>query len=147
MTHLARMGVLSAVALCLACGPLVTLPGGRLDGEVAAPPADWSFSNDVEVVQLETNPADPYSVNVWGVAVGEAFYVAAGDPESTWATNIATDPNVRLKIADRVYELRAEAIDSDEEKNAFLAAAKTKYDFEPDEEQRTKSQLYRLLRR
>jgi len=135
--------VLAALAL-LACDPIVMIPGGELSGAVKPPPKDWSFSESIETVQLETNPEDPYSVNVWGVGVGEAFYVAAGDTGNQWAKNIAADPRVRLRLGDDVYELSATRTEAEEDLETFLAAAKQKYDFEPDPEQREKAALFRL---
>jgi hypothetical protein len=111
---------------------------------VEATPSDWSFSDAVEIVQLETRPDDPYSVNVWGVGVGSTFYIASGDAQSRWARNIDRDPRVRLKIGDVLYELRAARTDDPAEMEAFLAGAKRKYDFEPNEEQRANASLIRL---
>jgi hypothetical protein len=111
---------------------------------VEATPSDWSFSDTVEIVQLETRPGDPYSVNVWGVGVGSTFYIAAGDAQSRWARNIDTDPLVRLKIGEGLYELRAARTDDPAEMDAFLTGAKKKYDVEPNEEQRANASLFRL---
>lgn len=136
--------------LCSACGPpLGPLPGGRLSGEVVAPPADWTFTNAHDTVQLETNPADPYSVNIWGTRVGDSFYVAAGEGgEATWAQHIEADPNVRLGVGGNLYELRAVRIDLDDEpetRAAFLAALQQKYDFDAEEDERSsEAWLYRL---
>ncbi len=133
-----------AVGLLLGCDPLVMVPGGALSGTVKPIPEDWSFSDAIETVQLETRPSDPYSVNVWGVGIGEIFYVAAGDAESRWALNIAEDPRVRLRLGDDVYELRATRTQASAELDVFLAALKEKYDFEPEPDQREASALFRL---
>ena len=45
-------------------GPVVLLPGGKLNGETRPVPADWAFAGDYGTAQLETRPEDPYSVNV-----------------------------------------------------------------------------------
>ena len=131
----------------LACGPLVTIPGGTLSGEIAPVPDDWSFSDAVETVQLETRPEDPYSVNVWGVAVGRDFYVAAGESSNAWARHIANDDRVRLRIEGKIYELRAERDDTPETRARFLTAAKAKYDFEPDPEETSDAVLFQLVSR
>lgn len=129
----------------LACGPIVMIPGGELDGTPTPPPSDWSFSDSVDTIQLETRPSAPYSVNLWGVAVGSAFYVAAGDgEESTWARNIQVDPEVRLRIENRIYEMRATRVDDEAEKERVLSALKAKYDFEPEPDERSKAWLFRL---
>lgn len=140
-----RAWVIPLFALALiGCGPVWMLPGGELSGQVAAPPDDWSFSDSVDTVQLETRPDDPYSVNIWGVGVGPHFYVAAGRTSNRWAKDIAADPNVRLKIDDRVFELRAERVGDDAEIQACLEAIQRKYDFEPDPDQRESATVFRL---
>ena len=135
-----------ALLLALGCGPLVMVPGGELSGTVKPVPVDWSFTDSVETVQLETRPDDPYSVNVWGVAASGGFYIASGRGESAaWAKHISADPRVRLRVGEDVYELSAVRTTDEAEMNAFLEAAKKKYeDFEPDEEQRQEAILFRL---
>lgn len=147
MNRIQRSIPVLLLLIATACGPLVMVPGGQLDGTPSEAPSDWSFSDAVEVVQLETNPDDPYSVNIWGVASGGDFYVAAGDRESQWAQNMNADPRVRLKIGDALYELRAEATNDEADLDRFLTAAKKKYDFELEEGQREEAALYRLIAR
>jgi hypothetical protein len=142
-----RLFVLFILFGLLACGPVVMIRGGRLSGETAATPTDWSFSDRVETVQLETRPDDPYSVNIWGVAVGEEFYVASGKAENAWAGHIAADDRVRLRIDGTIYDLRAVRDDSPKSRERFLAAAKAKYDFEPENDQASEAVLFRLVAR
>ena len=141
MRRLIAIIVLSGL---LACGPLVMLPGGRLSGEAEPVPGDWSFSDRVETVQLETRPEDPYSVNIWGVAVGPDFYVASGKPENAWAQHILADDRVRLRIEGTIYDMRALRDDSPESRERYLAAVKAKYDFEPGPEQGNGAILFRM---
>ncbi len=131
-------------SLTLACGPLAMIPGGEIDGTLRPPPANWSFTDAHDDVVLETNPSDPYSVTVWGVAVGDRFYIAAGNKGNQWAENIRQDPRVRLKVGDDLFELNAIATDESDDLEAFLGAVKKKYEFEPDAEQRSDSELFRL---
>ncbi|MFP6655555.1 MAG: hypothetical protein VCB25_07995 [Myxococcota bacterium] len=119
-------------SLLLACGPLVMVPGGALSGSVVPVPADWSFSDAIETIQLETRPSDPYSVNLWGIGIGKNFYVATSSAGSRWATHVSEDPRVRLKLGDDLYELIATRTKDSAELDAFLAALKTKYDHEPE---------------
>lgn len=141
------LSLVLAVSFLLACDPLVMIPGGSLSGEVKPAPASWSFTDAVETVQLETRPEDPYSVNIWGVAVGDDFYVASGKADNTWARAIAEDDRVRLRVEGAVYELRAVRDDSPEGRDLFLAAAQAKYDFEPDPGQASDAVLFRLVAR
>jgi hypothetical protein len=141
-----RIALALLAALGLAgCGPLVMIPGGELSGEVRPAPADWSFSDAVDTVQLETRPSDPYSVNVWGVGLGERFYIASGGGrESRWAQYMLENGDVRLRIDGAIYELRATLTEDPGELDAFLEAAQRKYEFEPEPEQRAKAILFRL---
>jgi hypothetical protein len=141
-------GLLALVsALAIGCGgPLAMIPGGKLSGTVQPVPSDWGFSDEYEDVQLETRPSDPYSVTIWGVAVGARFYVASGRGlESAWAKYIEADPDVRLRVGENVYELRAVRTDDPQDRVRFMAALKKKYDgFEPDEDEAEAAVLYRL---
>ena len=127
-------------------GPLVMLPGGELSGNVKPVPADWSFSDAFEDVQLETRPGDPYSVNVWGVGVGSQFFIASGrGMDSAWARHISEDPRVRVRIGEDLFELQAVRSEDAGDRERFLQAAKRKYDgFEPDEEQAAEAVLFVL---
>ena len=58
----------------------------------------------MKTIQLETRPADPYSVNIWVIALGEHLYVHAGANRSEWVEHMEADPNVRLRVGDSIYE-------------------------------------------
>lgn len=136
----ATWGLALAIGL-LACGPIGPLPGGALRGEVVSGPVDdWSFTADVETVQLETRPSDPYSVNTWIYGEGDRLYVptslilGASEPtERQWVRNVIEDDRVRLRIDGRIYERRAvrvtDAAELAEARDHLLA----KYDVEADE--------------
>lgn len=127
------------------CDPIVMIPGGQLSGEVTATPDNWAFTNATDTFQLETRPSDPYSVNVWAIALDDWIYVVAGSGmETTWAQHIANDDRVRLRVGEAIYELRASEDDSQETRDAFLAAAKTKYDFDSEGEDVEEAMLFRL---
>lgn len=131
------------LCFALACGPIVMIPGGALSGDPAPVPADWSFTDAVDTVQLETRPDDPYSVNIWCVATPRGLMVA-GSRSSTWTRNAVDDPRVRLRVDGKLYDLRAVPADSEADVQAFLRAAEAKYDFELEPDQRETSLLFRL---
>ncbi len=143
MRHVA---LLFLCLLALACGPLGPLPGGELSGVVATrPPQDWSFTDEIDTVQLETRLSDPYSVNLWGVGIGDRFYLASGrGGDAKWVEHIAESPDVRLRVGDTIYELRAVRVPIETEGDRFLAALKHKYDWEPSGEERDAAWLFRL---
>ncbi len=138
--------LLAFCVLVLACGPMGPFPGGRLSGTVAADlPDDWSFADARDTVQLETRPSAPYSVNLWGAGIGDRFYLASGGGgDARWVGYIAEDPNVRLRVCDTIYELRAVRVDDDAERARFLQALKRKYDWEPSTRERENAMLFRL---
>jgi hypothetical protein len=125
-----------ALIFAFACGgPVGPIPGGALSGTVKPSPADWAFVANVEQVQLETNPADPHSVNTWiGTSAG-ALYLPTSmirgpklPTEREWVRNIERDDRVRLRIGDDVYELRAERVIDASELTTARAALEKKYD-------------------
>jgi hypothetical protein len=148
------MTVKSAVVIALlsiaslGCGrPFVLLPGGKLEGEPVAIPESWSFTDAVTTVQLETRPADPYSVNIWVIALGPNLYVHAGTNRSTWVENIEADPNVRLRVDHSIYELAAARVAAQDEFDRFSDAYEKKYGRRPRNENAGEAYLYRLAAR
>jgi hypothetical protein len=118
-------------------GPLGPIPGPKLSGSVVEEPVeDWSSIDAVKVIQIETNPEDPYSVSTWLTRVGSAIYVFAGSDQSPWVQNISDNPRVRIRIEGRIHELRAVSVADFETKRAFLTAMKAKYEhdfgFDPE---------------
>jgi len=106
-----RSALLGSILVCgCSCGPFLLLPGGKLDGPVKPTPASFAFAADAGTIQLETRPADPYSVNVMGAVVGDGLYVSGGDTRTAWVENIEADPLVRARVGGDVYELRARRV-------------------------------------
>ena len=145
VTRIALFPVLMLTASITACsGPLVLLPGGALEGSTVAIPDSWAFTDDVKTVQLETRPVDPYSVNIWVIAIGENLYVHAGASRSTWVENMEADPNVRLRVDDSIYELVASRVDGQEEFDGFSDAYEQMYGRRPRNENVAEAYLFRL---
>jgi hypothetical protein len=142
------LAVFILAASATACrGPFLLLPGGALDGKTAPAPADWSFTDAVSTVQLETRPADPYSVNIWATGIGPSIYVHAGANRSAWVEHIEADPTVRLRVNDSIYELVATRVDAQEEFDRFSAAYDAKYGRLPRNENVAEAYLFRLAPR
>lgn len=99
--------VAASLLVLVGCSePTFIMAGGSLSGTYALAPDDWGMSDELDVVQIETRPDDPYSVNIWGVGVGDRFYVAAADGEETeWARYIEDDPSVMLRVGEHLYAL------------------------------------------
>lgn len=146
--------ILALVALLLltgasaSCsGPFVLLPGGALEGTTVATPADWSFTDEISTVQLETRPADPYSVNIWAIALGPDLYVHAGANRSEWVEHMEADPNVRVRVGDSIYQLAASRVTAQDEFDRFSDAYEKKYDRRPRNENVAEAYLFRLTAR
>lgn len=126
-------------------GPLPFLGGGALSGEVAESPVSWSeWTRSDDVIQLETNPAEPYSVNIAYTIVGERLYVYAGDTKTRWVENMETDPNVRFRRQGVIYELRAERVLDDAERTTFAKVWAARGFFSRDPQTLEEVWLYRL---
>lgn len=128
-------------------GPTVLVPGGALEGTTTPVPAEWSFTDEVSTVQLETRPADPYSVNIWVIALGPSLYVHAGTNRSAWVEHMEADPNVRLRVGEEIYELTAARVTEQGELDRFADAYERKYDRRPRNETVAEVYLYRLTAR
>ncbi len=127
--------------------PFVLLPGGALEGESAAGQLIWAFTNDVDTVQLETRPADPYSVNIWVVAIEPNLYIHAGANRSAWVEHIEADPQVRMPVNDAIYELAAARVEAQDEFDRFSDAYEKKYGRRPRNENVAEAYLFRLAAR
>ena len=130
--------VLALAVLLTACGPLGPFAGGRLRGDVhSGPSPNWAFTQDIETIQLETNPEDPHSVNTWCGDYQGALYVPTSlilgtdEPsEREWVKNALADPRVRLRIDGVIHELRAVRVEDPQELEGAKARLMAKYDEE-----------------
>src|ERR1700676_14416 len=109
-------GILVCLALLLAVlritglNPHDGIPGLWLTGDlVTTPVADWSFTDKVPTIKLQTQSRFllPHSVTINCLAYKGQLYVSsthpAGAPRS-WDENVMRDPHVRIKIGDKLYD-------------------------------------------
>jgi len=124
-----RFGIIVIAFLTFTgCDYTERFAGGELNGEVLPTPNDWGFSDSTMLVQLETNPKKPYSVNIWGVGIGSNYYVAAGEAsEADWANHIERNSAVRLRIEERIYLLDAHRVKDIKELVGVTTAFRNKY--------------------
>lgn len=122
----------------------VPFSGGALEGPVASPPEDWRTVVVDEVIRLESQPSDPYSVNLWVVPREGWLYVFAGANRANWIEHIEQDPRVRIRAGGRIYELRADRVNDAEEFAAFAQSWQDKYGSRPRTESVTETWLMRL---
>lgn len=99
---------LAAVALFGGLGPIAFLPGGWLWGELREPPSDWSFTDAIAEVQLQTHVGPlPWSVTTWVLSSDGELFIGASECERVWTHRVMADPEIRVRIDGAVYELRA----------------------------------------
>jgi hypothetical protein len=139
--------VLATGALATSCnGPLPFLSGGALSGQVQPAPETWALAEDFGVVQIETRPSEPYSVNVAYTQIDGHLYLNAGDTETEWVTHIAGDPSVRMRVGETIYESRAERVTESGEVAAFGTAWTDHSMFHRDPTELERVWIYRLVK-
>jgi hypothetical protein len=143
-----RILIFLSAFILVGCEPMGPIPGGQLSGEVKPIPDNWSAYSGVELLQLETRPDDPYSLNIWGVGLGKDYYIASGGGgESSWVDHIIDNPEVRLRIESNIFQLKAVRVTDEEELGLVLKRYKEKYEMEAQGEDAAQAWLFRLDRR
>lgn len=136
------------VAAAVSCsGPLPFMSGGALPGDVSEPPVRWNFEEPYAMCQLETDPANPYSVNLAYTQIDGALYVYAGDTETEWVKRMEADPRVRFRVGDALYELEAVRVEGGAEFEAFAKTWASSSFFHRDPLELERNWLYRLVPR
>jgi len=143
MSRIRRVLGVLGTGLALGCG-YVPLAGGELDGTVKPVPADWSLLAETSIVQIETRPSEPYSVNLWAVGMGPVVYLHAGANRASWVEHLEADPRLRMRVDGDLYELRAVRVVSQEEFDRFADAYEAKYGLRPRNENVAEVYLLRL---
>ena len=123
-----RLATLLCAVVLIGCGPMGDYSGLRLGGTEAEVPTSFEVLEEHRVIQLEAWGAIlPRVVNLWGVGSGDTMYVWGGDPASGWVKRVAERPDVRVRIGDRAYPLRAERVADVAESERVVAAYNAKY--------------------
>ena len=112
--------------------PCETMPGFVLLGDSPdAPVTDWSFTNEIEEIFVETRAwyRLPHSTTIWCVELGGDLYVGSyGDEQKTWEKNLVPEPRARLAIAGKLYEVTLQQVEDPGRVEALDAAYAQKYD-------------------
>ena len=106
------IGLALAIVLGWSLGfvrPYGPIGGGRLRGAVSPPPADWSFVDRIPEIEIETRWGPlPWTVTTWVLSHDRKLYAPSRNClAKRWVKNVLAQPDVRVRIADSVYELRA----------------------------------------
>ena len=114
-------------------GPHARTPGLWLRGNVVTTPVtDWSFTDKIPIVQLQTETwyLLPHSVNINCLNYNGQLYLVSVYPAGTahtWNDNVIRDPHVRLKIGDQIYDRAVSLVTDPAEQEAVLQARHNKY--------------------
>src|SRR5688572_61647 len=108
-----------------ACGPI---PGGKLSGETTPTPSDWSQAvPDKRFCEIEARPTDPHSIQLECFRYEGGLYVqshrwalASWWPVTSWAAVWLDHPDVRVRVGDAIYEVRAARVADEGERTAVL---------------------------
>ncbi len=123
--------LLVGLGLAACIEPADRRPGLWLSGEVAEEGGgDWSFANEHREIAIETRTPwlIPHSVTTFCAAKDGRFFVGARNPETkSWVANVDRDPEVRIKIGDRLFEQRLVVLDDPAEIRLAYSAYAAKY--------------------
>ncbi len=119
----------TALLTLSACGPVSRVSGGRLFGEeVKTPTSDWSFTDEIVTIAVETRPGFPHSVTTWCfVYAGDLYIPAARPAEKKWPELVRQNPSVRLGIDGKIYPGRLVQQTDRAEFRTLLAPLAAKY--------------------
>ena len=100
--------LLGLVALCAGAGPLGPIPGGALWGPVREPAADWSFTDAIAEIEVQTHVGPlPWTVTTWVMSSEGRLFLGASECDRVWTRRVMDDPQIRLRIDGVVYEMEA----------------------------------------
>ena len=111
------LALLYAGALAIPLDPDERRPGTRLSGTlVEETHPDWSFMAPQQKVWLQLNTwyQIPHSVTTISFVINDELYIPCGWCGTKWWPKlVAADPNVTVKIGDRLYRRTAVKVDDE----------------------------------
>lgn len=108
-------------------------PGLWLRGKaVTAPVADWSLTDRIPNIKLQTESwyGLPHSVTINCLSYDGRLYVSSVLPtgtQRTWNENVMRDPHVRIQIGNNLYDRTLSLVTDPAEEQAVLQARSKKY--------------------
>ena len=92
--------------------PWAQIPGQRITGEEATERIDdWSFMEPSTRVILEVRPSNPYSLYIRAYQHKGVLYLNSISPENRWTQFLLEDSNLRLKVKNKIYKVRATRVE------------------------------------
>lgn len=127
---------LALVLVLFGCQPEDVTPGLWLSGEVVAENVDdWTFTDEVQEIFIETQTwyVVPHSTTIWCVAMDGVLYIGSygsenGSDKKRWEDNIARNPQARLRILDKLYDVTVNTVSDRSTVVALDLRYRDKYD-------------------
>ena len=140
------IAAIGALLYATRSNPMGPISGRALRGElVATPVSDWSFTDEHNLIAVETRPDDPHSVTTICFVIDGALYVPAqGGSDKDWTQYAVANPSARILVDGKIYPVRATRVTEESLVPAFVAAAAKKYDFPADREMPEDVWLFRM---
>ena len=140
MKYLLPVLLTLSTLLLMACEPKDRRPGTWLSGDLVEERIeDWSFSNEYQEVFVQTHPwyGVPHSVTTVLATANGTLYVPSiyyeepkRFPEGKhWNRIVADNPNVEVKIGEKLYPRTIRLVTDDAEFENGLNALAAKYPF------------------
>lgn len=115
-----------------ACQPKDTRPGVWLRGDEARQPVqDWRFTDDVEEIFIETRTwyGIRHSTTIWCAELDGTLYIGSyDDDEKYWERNVERNPDARLGIEGKLYDVTVTPVSSESLQEALDERYAAKYD-------------------
>ena len=110
-----ELAALFVIAIFTPFDPDEQRPGTRLSGALVNEPVDdWSFMKPGQKVWVQSNTwyLIPHSVTTISMVVDNELYIPCGWCDGkVWPTHVARDPNVVVKIGDKLYPRKAVVVE------------------------------------
>ena len=124
--------ILAAACTLVGCiEPHDRTPGTWLSGTPTALPSDWGFTDDYQqiAIQVHTPYGLAHSVTIWCASMDGRLHLGARDPESkNWPGWVDRNPDVRLGIDGRLYDVRLAPLEDPEHVARLQRVYAAKYD-------------------
>ena len=126
------LALLAIVPWCVGCQPKDVVPGMWVRGDLVEEQIDdWRFTQKIEEIFIETRAwyRIPHSTTIWcGELSGKLYIGSYGDQKKRWEKNIARNPEARLAIAGKIYEVTVTPVTDRALIDALHATYTQKYD-------------------
>ena len=126
------LALLTIAVWCVGCQPKDVVPGTWIRGDLVEEQVDdWRFTQEIEEIFIETRAwyGIPHSTTIWCAEHSGKLYIGSyGDQKKTWEKNIARNPEARLAIAGKIYEVTVTPVTDRALIDALHATYTQKYD-------------------